>query len=334
MPNAANAKLQYEAGQAHVAMAAMTDSGDHKMFTLTDATLWSSKAGYAPQILPNGLVTGGVVAPLAANNDKVTTTALTCYLAGVLTSVAANNSVSITRAATAVSKVNSITVTSAGVIAAVAGTDGSTTAFSETRAAAGGPPLIPVGSIEIAQVRTTSNSAAPITAAEIFSVVGTHVERWDYPLVNPYPLGDATNAAAYALFDTALPLIHTGPIAKAVYAEVYTPVFADVPLASDFAPPEETYTVNSTQVYGGTVASSAKALGQGKFTVLPKDGVTDAMVAQAGQLLTWKFFPDRTKLPYLLVQGTLGISRTFPAGANIQAACTLSAALKGVERAS
>src|SRR5512143_2984440 len=164
MPSAANAKLQYEAGQALVAMAAMTDSGDQQTFTLANASVWSSKSGYDPQIFPNGLATGGAVVPaVSGTNDKIDVAALTCYLAGVLTSVAAAADTSITRPATAVSKIDSITVTSAGAIAVVAGTDGSTTAFSETRAAAGGPPLIPVGSIEIAQVRLISNTAAAIT---------------------------------------------------------------------------------------------------------------------------------------------------------------------------
>ena len=40
----------------------------------------------------------------------------------------------------------------------VAGT--ATTAFSDTRGASGGPPFIPVGSVEVAQVRLTSNVRA------------------------------------------------------------------------------------------------------------------------------------------------------------------------------
>jgi len=41
--------------------------------------------------------------------------------------------------------------------------------------------------------------------------------------------------------------------------------------------------------------------------------------------LWFKFFPDRYASPYILCQGKLGISRTFPAGDSLQAACTISA---------
>ena len=160
MATAENAKLQYEAGQNSVAMVELTNSGDETTFT-SAATLWSGRSGYAPVVRPNGLLTGGAVIPDAsAVNNVVDVAALTCNLAGVVTSVAAGE-LTATRPATAVSKVISLTVNSSGALAAVAGTDGSTTAFSETRAAAGGPPVIPVGSIEIGQVRLTSNTAAP-----------------------------------------------------------------------------------------------------------------------------------------------------------------------------
>ena len=44
MATAESAKLEYEAGQQAVAMAALTDSGDHLKFN-SAATLWSGRAG-------------------------------------------------------------------------------------------------------------------------------------------------------------------------------------------------------------------------------------------------------------------------------------------------
>lgn len=324
MANAENAKLQYEAGQTAYAMSALTDSGDATTFT-SSATLFSKKSGYAPDVRPNGLITGGAVIPaVSGTNDLVDVAALSCYLAGVKTSVAADTDVAITRAVTTDTHIiNSITVTSAGTIAAVAGTDG--TAFSETRGAAGGPPLIPVGSIEIAQVRTTSNSAAAITAGEIFAVVGVHQERYDYPLF------DIDYATADVVFSAALPKIHTGTVAKQVYASYADPIFADIQLASDFVPAETSHSVSSTQVYGDTLGSSSSSLGQASFTAFLADGVGDALVTLKNAILWFKFFPDRYKTPYILTQGKLGISRTFPAGDNIQAACTISAESTSVE---
>jgi hypothetical protein len=322
MSTAENAKLQYEAGQNVVAMSALTDSSDHTTFT-SAATLLSGKAGFAPVVRPNGLLTGGSVSVHATANT-VTTAALTCNLAGVVTSVNAA-APTITRAATNVSKVNSVTVNSSGAIAVVVGTDGATTAFSETRAAAGGPPLIPVGSIEIAQVRTTTSASAVVAASEIFQVVGLHTERADFPLY------DVNYDAGSVTFLDVLPLIHTGPVPKAVYASYASPIFADVALASDFVPPETSHSLTSTQVYGTTLGSTSSSLGQGAFTAYLTNGISDALVSLKNATLWFKFFPDRYASSYLLCQGKLGISRTFPAGDTIQAACTISASTAAVE---
>jgi hypothetical protein len=338
MTTAAQAQLQYEAGQSSVAMSALTNSGDETTFT-SSASLWSGRSGYAPVVRPNGLLTGGAVIPdNSAADNVVDIAALTCNLAGVVTSVSAG-SLTATRPATAVSKVISLTVTSAGALAAVAGTDGSTTAFSETRAAAGGPPLIPTGSIEIGQVRYTSNTAAPVAASEIFQVVGLHVERADFPLydINYGPTivgGVQTLAGGSVTFLEALPEIHTGPIPKAVYASYASPIFADVALASDFVPPETSNSVTSTQVYGTTIGASSATLNQGTFTAYLTNGVTDALVLLKNATLWFKFFPDRYASPYLLCQGVLGVGRTFPVADQIQSACTISASSAAVEQSS
>jgi hypothetical protein len=272
------------------------------------------------------LSTGGAVIPAAAaGNDDVDTAALTCYLAGVLTSVSASTDESITRPASAVSKVNSITVTSVGAIAVVAGTDGSTAAFSETRGAAGGPPYIPVGDIEIAQVRVTSDTAAPITAAQIFTTPNTHQERWDYPIFT------LDNAAGEVNFNTALPLIHTGDLPKKVFAEYSEPDFAEAVDAHDYTPPETSHSTSSTQVYGRTVGSSSSTLNQGSFSVIMKDGITDGLAKLKNKTLWFRLFPDRNKLPHRFDQGKLGVSRPYPASGNTVMACTISASDVGKE---
>jgi hypothetical protein len=321
--SAANAKLQYEAGQELNAMDAMTDSGDHTVFSTLGALLWSQKSGYSPVVRPDGLETGGEVTPGSAN-DKVAVAALTCYLAGVKVTVAADGAVSITRPSST-HAISSVTINGSGVITVVKGTDG--TSFSATRGAAGGPPLIPVGSIEIAQVKLSSATSALIAAAEIFQVVGSSCERWDYPIWDEDPFNGKIT------FVSALPAIHAGSPAtvKGVYAEVNEPIFTDIEPASDFKPPENTHTTTSTQVYGGTVGASSSSLGQGSFKVFLKDGVSDPFVGLKNQILFFKFFPDRNKTPYILAQGKLGISRTFPAGDNIQADCTISATEEAIE---
>jgi hypothetical protein len=168
-------------------------------------------------------------------------------------------------------------------------------------------------------------SAALVTAAEIFTVVGTHTERADYPLF------DINYSAGSVTFLAALPEIHTGPVPKRVYASFAAPIFSDVQLASDFVPPETTHSLTSVQVYGSTLGSTASTLNQGSFTAYLQDGVADGLVQLKNQDLWFKFFPDRYKSPYLLTQGKLGVSRTFPAGDSIQAACTISATERATE---
>lgn len=322
MATAENAKLQYEAGQTSTSMTTLTNSGDETTFT-SSASLWSKRSGYAPVVRPNGLLTGGAITPHASDNDKVNVAALTLNLNGVVSSVSAGTATITRGVSTDTHNITSITINSSGSIAAVSGTDG--TAFSETRGAAGGPPLIAVDSVEIGQVRTTSVTAAKVTSAEIFAVVGTHTERADYPLY------DINYSAGSVTFLAALPEIHTGTLPKRVYASFAAPIFSDVQLASDFVPPETTHSVTSTQVYGTTLGSTSATLNQGSFTAYLQDGVADGLVQLKNQDLWFKFYPDRYKSPYLLTQGKLGVSRTFPAGDNIQAACTISATERATE---
>lgn len=323
MSTAENAKLEYEAGQQSTAMSALTDAGLSTVFT-SAAALWSGKTGAAPLVKPNGLLTGGAISPNALA-DKIDVAALTCNLQGVTTPVAASLALTVARPATAVARVSSITVNAAGAVVVVAGTDGATSAISETRGAAGGPPLIPVDSIEIGQVRVVSNVAAVLTTAQIYTVVGTHVELATYPLYNiNYDRGTVE-------FLSALPKIHTGALPKKVYASYAAPIFAEVSLASDFTAPETSHSVSSTQIYGTTLGSTSKSLGQGGFTAYLEDGVTDGLVAQKDALLWFRFYPDRFKTANLLTQGKLGIARTFPAGDSIKAACTISATKTATE---
>jgi hypothetical protein len=318
MPSAKNALVRFEAGQNPVPMTELTDSGDHITFD-SGASLWSGRDGYAPEILPNGIKTGGAVTPAsAAGTDDVDVAAFNCNLNGVVTVIPAATDVAITRPATNVAKVNSITLTAAGAIAVVAGADGADASFTETRGVAGGPPLIPVDSVEIAQVRVASSAAAVITPAQIFAVSGLHREDASYAVPNPVYDG------GQARFAYALPAIHTGNTAKKVFASYATPIFSDVALASDFVAPETTHSVSSTQVYGGVVGSTSSSIQQGKFSAFLQDGVTDPLVTQKDQSLWFKFYPDQYKAPYLLMQGVLGLARKFPSTDNIKGDFTLS----------
>lgn len=336
MPTAENGILYYEAGQDGGSYVALTDQGDHKDFK-SAVNFWSKRSGYAPIVRPNGVVTGLVVTPAASGtNDLVDISAGTVYIAGVLTSISAQTDVALTRATDPENYIkNSITITSAGVVAVVDGAGH--TAFSDTRGADGGPPWIPTTSIEIAQVHLDSFTAAAVTASEIKQVVGTHQERYDYPtwVVEHFDVESGVLGYAGVLFNAAMPVIHsddagTNSYTKKIYVNYYEPEFAEIPQCENFVRPAESYSVASKQVYGSVLGSSSKSLAAGSFTAYLLHGVTDGFLLYEGDELMFKFFPDRLNSEYILSQGKLGIVEDYPADDLIAANCTIAAEKAGV----
>jgi len=403
---ASNAILYGEAGQDFVDFVALTDDGDHLNFNSADE-LWSDASGKTPDIKPNGLASGGAVTEaVSGSNDVVDVAGLTCYLAGVLTTVVADADFAVTRgdathllltlaaagytncvasdigktvvggtttdsgiliaynnttrqwiidqvdenddfddddeaitittgtgagsmegvAVAAPYKICSITVASNGALALVQGYQG--TAFSTTRGAIGGPPFIATTSIEIGQVKYTSLTAAPVDADEIKQIVGTHCERFDSPTYDAVYARVESGALGYAgvLFRSALPLIHTGGVAKKVYAAYYTPAFSEIPNAADFVAPSTSYSVSSEQVYGGVVGSESQSLSAGSFAAKLENGVNDFILLMADDTLWFKFYPDRLVTgKYRLCQGKVGVVESYGAGASMSAAVTIAA---------
>jgi hypothetical protein len=333
MATLTNAGVYYESGQSQQVFTALTDAGAHTVYSLTHKP-WSQVAGYQYTVAPYGLATGGVITP-AATANKVDVAALTAYMAaatgasattGLLTK-AATTDITVARG-TASHIINSITIDATGAFAVVAGV--TTTSFSETRGANGGPPAIPLTSIEIGQVRYTSTVEAVVASSEIFQTIGTHQERYDYPVWSENPIeGKITFAAAN-------PVIHgsaaaTATATKLVYARVATPGFAEISRARDWVPAETSNSVNSEQYYDGAIGSFSSSIGQASFTASLGDGVTDALIAKKGSNLLFKFFPDKNKAPYQITQGVLGVSRTFGVGASPAATVTVSASQASVD---
>lgn len=323
--------IEYESAQSQQAFAALTNSGDNKTFTSTTKP-WSQADGYDAVIAPYGLINGGVIIPAAAaSNNNVDVSAMLLMAPGMTgasattgrISVNAATNVACTRGTTNGYRITSITVDSTGAVTAVAGTE--STAFTETRGSAGGPPLIPVGSVEIGQVRFTSITAAVVSASEIYQVVGTHQERYDYPVYAvDYLRGKVT-------FSAALPLIHTGAVAKSVRVRVATPVFAEIANARDWVPAETSNSVSSEDTYTGPLGKVSSSLGQAGLTAFLGDGLTDGLLAKVGQKLIFRFKPSRNGTPYQLTQGVLGVARTFGVKSSPQANFTVSAESASVD---
>jgi len=330
MPSASNAKVEIELGQQYHAIAAMTDSGDHQYFTISGGTVWSGKSGFAPDVRPNGIVSGRNLLSAGTTNDTVRIAAFTAYSLGVLNTVTATSATVGLPATAGYHLISSITMASDGSIAVVEGT-AHASAFVETRNAAGGPPYIPVNSVEIGQIRITSMTAAAIESTEIFQVVGTHTERYDSPIWSESNLGLGQSASvsaqtnAHVKFSSAIPTIHTGGVAKKVYMSYYSPIFSEQQKAYDFKPVENAHSVTSQQYYRGTIGSVSSTIGQGGFTALLDDGITDSLVSEKDSKLTVRFYSNINAAPYILTQGLLGLTRTYPADGQIQASVTITA---------
>jgi hypothetical protein len=329
MPTAKNSKILIETGQTLNAFAVMTDSGDHQVFTITGGDIWSGKSGFTPDVRPNGITSGRNLLSAGTTVDTVRVAAFTAYSKGAEQSPSAT-AVTATRATTAAYyKTISVTMLSDGSISKVAGTEG--VSQSEVRNAAGGPPYIPVFDSEIGQIRVSGGTAAVITADELKQVIGQHAEAYDSPTWDENPIGDGegsdTSAQknAYIKFLSAAPLSHTAGVAKQVFLKYYDPIFQEVSKALDFTPAESSHTVASQEYYRGAIASVSESVGQGGFTALLNDGLTDALVSEKNKVITVKQFPDENKNPFSLTQGKFGISRTFPVANQIQAECTISA---------
>jgi hypothetical protein len=331
-----SAAVYYESAQTPVAFAAMTGNSTRTTYS-SSSKPWSSvviTTGVDPYVVaPYGLVTGGEVT-VGVANDSVRLAALTAMMPGVATASATTGIVSVnavtddsltvtrgTSAGTAYA-ICSLTITSAGAAAIVAGAG--STAHISTRGSAGGPPSIPLGSIEIAQIKTSSSTAAAIASTEIYQVVGDSQERYDYPVYSTDPIrGQIT-------FSSALPLVHgtnaaaAATAAKLVYARVATPVFAEVPRARNFVPANTTNSTNSEQYYDGALGSYSSSIGQAQFEAALNDGVTDALLAKLDDNLLFKFSPDKNKAPYIITQGVLGATQAFSVGANPTATFTIS----------
>jgi len=345
MPTAKNALIQVELGQTAVDYALMTDSGDHKIFTISGGAVWSNKSGYSADdyLRPNGIVDGLRVLSPHADSDKVTVAAFTAYEGGTLWEVSATT-ITVTRPSVSDYKISSIVMDETGAIDEVEGTEG--TSFSATRGANGGPPLIPVDNVEIGWVKMDSQDSAVIAAGEIFQDANVHAEYAAYPIAEVFPIGKgdyadtAAEKNAHIKLNAALPLAHTGSVAKRIYLKYYSPNFTTMPKTADFSAAEVSVSKSSESLYEGSGVSGAigsmkaDSIGDCSFTVFAENGVTDGIVRERNEVITVKFFPDANKSPYLLTQGMLGINRVFPAGEQNKIEATLYCEQPSVEFAS
>lgn len=320
-------QVEYEAAANQQAFANLSDSGDHIKFTLANKP-WSQATGFSIVAGGYGVLTGFAITPAAAGgNNNVDVAAGTLYAPGMTgastttgqISINAATNIACTRGTTNGYRITAITIDSSGAVTAVPGTE--STAFTETRGSAGGPPLIPVGSVELGQVRFTSTTAAVVSASEIYQVVGTHQERSDYPVPTIDPI------AGTITFSEALPLIHTGTVAKRVSARIATPTFVPLAYARNFVPATNSASTNTETYYQRTRGTASLSLGSASFELSLEDGVTDDFVTKvaASPTMLFKYKPDKNRTAYSVTQGIPSLAITNAPNAHPTATVTIAA---------
>lgn len=318
-------KLEIEVGQSQISFEAFSDEGGHQIFTPSAALM---SAVVVPEIRPDGLVTGLSLITAGTANNEVDVAAFTANSLGVLHSVAAAT-VAVARPASDVAKIISITMDNTGALAAIEGADGSGANFSEDRAADGGPAYIPVGSVELGQVRIATTAAGLITASEI-KQNGQYTERANYPVysVNSIGLGlkaeDAGKVNAFVEFNDPLDTRHAGDLPKGVYGQYMTPSFAQLIRVENFSPAANSHSLSSTDTFDGPVGDKSTSLGQASFSILLDDGVNDLVLSQEDKNVLFKAYPNKNASGHYVTQGYLGISCDFSASSRGKASCTIT----------
>lgn len=332
-----NTQVEWEISTLQQAFALLTDSGDHINYTHT-LKPWSAKPGFSYIAAGTGVINGGAVIPaVAGTNDLVDVSSVLLFAPGMTGADTSTGQITISAttgltclrgATTDICRINSITVSTAGVWAVVSGT--ASTAFTETRGAAGGPPFIPVGSVEVAQVRFNSITAAPVTAADIYATPGTHQESATFPAPLPDPI------LGKVAFSEALPLSHTGSVTKRVYARVATAGFAPFVYSRNFKPAKVSNSVGSEQYYRLVRGTFSQSIGAASFEISLEDGVTDSFVTacSTSPTMLFRYKPDRDKTAYSITQGVPSIDITNTAGAHPVATVTIAAQQATAEFAS
>lgn len=324
--NAENGRLEMETSSTPLGIVLMDDLGDHQTFGVDGVDTLS--ACNPRDVRPNGIIAGVNMGSPAASgaNNAVDVATVVAMIKGIKTPVAAVAGQVIARPVGGdVAQISSVTVNEAGAVAVVTGAEAADAIFLATRGVAGGPPLIPVDSIELFQVRLNTQADAPITVEQIVHTT-EFAEAFE---IDETGRGDheenPLRRRAHVRFGRVLPQIHTGPATRRVYIDARTPDYTEISKAADFTPAEESVSSSSSQHYGGVETDDSVSLGQGKFKAKLNNGVSDMILASRKKVRTFRFFPDRDQPEHVVTQGKVATARTFPVASGIAADVTISA---------
>jgi len=314
MANNENMGLRVEINRTKVAIALLTQSASSTEYT-TGIKYWSDEGAFKPVVRPNGVLSGFSMTP-SGTADTVNIAAGEANLNGVqLTKV--SGTLLITRPTVSNFKISSVTLDAAGAFVEVQGAED--TAFSIVRAALGGPPLIPVDSVELGQVLMDAQGAAVFVAAELKQIINDSQEVATFPNFTI----DFENGRI--LVPLGFKQIHTGVIARAVWAEYHTAGFLDMERVSSVQLPNTSRSVSSDATNTGPVGNVTSSVNAGSATIIGTNGVIEPAVLINDQKVWVIFNPDKNQSPHSDVQCFWNAVPSFDAAANLSIAVTMTA---------
>jgi len=205
--------------------ALMADSGDGRFFTCGGARFSlcekdENGIDRTPGVRPDGVRNGCFVSAAADGlADAVDVGHGTAWIGYAPVTVQAAANVAVPRPASGMKKTSSVALDATGAVSVIGGTDGA--GFSAARGAAGGPPFVPAGKIELATVALSHNAAA--VKEEEISFMPEYSHAPEYGL-SPYSCG--------VRFFAPLPAIHEGGVARNVWITWDEPIMAAVDAVS------------------------------------------------------------------------------------------------------
>ena len=329
--------LKYEvpSGGTYFAMHALTDDGDHTQFNYIGGGYFISDfvddegKDYKPTVRVDGVISGGVVTVAATPADNtVDAAALACYIDG-LDKTGASKLVAATdrvcaRGAGAPTAfiINSITHTGAAWAVVTGVGHAAALDLAGGRGGAGEPPYIPVGSIEVAQVHYTSETAAPVTAAEIKQVPGVSQEMAKAPgyIIEFARVVNGSVDYPGVTMNVALRAIHTGDLAASVYMQGYSANFAEWLDANNVTFIGETVSGTSVATYSSIKTYGSASVSDGSFDWTPTSNNDDpqwAFISKGADAKLWmQLYETRTATGYLACQACIsGVPASPESGA-------------------
>ena len=214
-------------------------------------------------------------------------------------------------------KTSSVTVSGAGAVAEAAGTDDAS-AYSTTRAATGGPPLIAINLVEICWVKMFDDEAAVIPNSDILKQANVHREvEYNPSYVIDYHAGKITYSAA-------IMANHTGSVPKNTYVDYSIPIFTELDDVRDATVPTITHSQTEQPVYGSVKTAITQTKDQGGFTIMSKGDLNEAL-EQLDNITCWiKVKPISTKTKAYTGIGAISRKVSIPSDNFIEAVCTIT----------